>query len=165
MNVINNTINRLQYIVAECPVMIKSIPEEEFSNKPSRGKWSKKELLGHLCDSGINNLSRFVRAQFEPQPFKLLKYEQDEWVKFNYYHDDSTENVLNFWIILNKRIIEVIKKIPEDTLGRQCALGDLKEDETKSLLWLIEDYLAHMEYHLKQIIGDEFKSTAKYPQN
>ena len=34
----------------------------------------------------------------------------------------------------------------------------------KSLLWLIEDYLVHMEYHLKQIIGDAFKSDSKYPQ-
>jgi len=162
MNVINNTINRLSYIVNECPGMISSFSEEVLSNKISPDKWSKKELLGHLCDSAINNLSRFVRAQFEEQPFKLLKYEQNEWVKLNNYQSDSKDNVLNLWIILNKRIIDVITKIPEEKLGFQCDLG---EKETKSLLWLIEDYLAHLEYHLKQIIGDEFKSTAKYPQD
>ena len=161
MNVINNTINRIKYIVNECPAMIKSIPETEFSKKPSPEKWSKKELLGHLCDSAVNNLGRFVRAQFEPQPFKLIKYDQNNWVKMNNYQEDSRDNIINFWIILNNRIIDVLTKIPEEKLGNQCDLG---EEGTKTLLWLIEDYLLHMEYHLKQIIGDEFKSNAKYPQ-
>ncbi len=161
MNVINNTINRIKYIVNECPGMMRSYSEEEFSKKPAPDKWSKKELLGHLCDSAINNLGRFVRAQFEEQPFKLVQYDQDNWVKMNNYQSDSMENVINFWIVLNNRIIDVISKIPEGKLGNQCDLGGGK---MKSLLWLIEDYVMHMEYHLKQIIGDAFKSNAKYPQ-
>ena len=161
MNVINNTINRLKFIVNECPGMMNKHSEEDFSKKRAPDKWSKKELLGHLCDSAVNNLGRFVRAQFEEQPFKLVHYDQDNWVKMNNYMADSMENVLSFWIILNNRVIDVISKIPEDKLGNQCDLGAGK---MKSLLWLIEDYNLHMEYHLKQIIGDEFKSNAKYPQ-
>lgn len=30
-------------------------------------KWSKKEILGHLSDSALNNLHRFVRVQYEDQ--------------------------------------------------------------------------------------------------
>ena len=73
-------------------------------------------MLGHLCDSAINNLGRFVRAQFEEQPFKLVNYDQDNWVKMNNYQADSMNNVINFWVILNNRIIDVISKIPEEKL-------------------------------------------------
>jgi ribosome biogenesis SPOUT family RNA methylase Rps3 len=31
-------------------------------------KWSKKQILGHLVDSGINNLQRFTEIQFEEKP-------------------------------------------------------------------------------------------------
>src|SRR5436853_2775697 len=137
MNVINNTINRIKYIINECPDMIKSIPDAEFSKKPAPEKWSKKELLGHICDSAVNNLGRFVRAQFEPQPFKLIKYDQNNWVKMNNYQEDSRGNIISFWIILNNRTIDVLSKIPEEKLGNQCDLG---EEGTKTLLWLIEDY-------------------------
>ncbi len=55
--------------------------EQEMSGKLSSEKWSKKEFLGHLIDSGINNLQRFTEVQFENKPYKIIKYKQNELVK------------------------------------------------------------------------------------
>lgn len=150
-----NLINRLNQLINEAPQKIKKIPEPELSLKPAPDKWSKKEILGHLCDSAYNNHSRFVRAQFEKQPFKVIPYEQDEWVKRNNYQNMSTADVIQLWLTLNKQIVNVITAIPEDKLGIECELGNaaFREGEIeKTLLWLIEDYIVHMEYHLNQII-------------
>lgn len=152
-----NITNRINKLILEIPQKIQSLPENELSFKLSPEKWSKKEILGHLCDSAFNNHSRFVRAQFEEQPFKIVPYEQNEWVKLNNYQNMKIEDICNLWVTLNRQIVVVISNMPEDKLGIECDLGNAafrEGDVEKSLLWLVEDYLVHMEYHLRQIISD-----------
>lgn len=158
MNILNNITNRMAGLIERIPESIMEIPVDEMEFKRTPGKWSKKEILGHLCDSAINNLSRFVRAQFEGQPFKIEPYVQDEWVKLNNYQETDIEKILNYWVILNRQIVNIISIIPEDKLGVVCDLGQAafrEGEENITLLWLIEDYLVHMEYHLRQISGKE----------
>ena len=155
MNVLNNTLNRINSLIKEVPERINQIPANDLVFKKSPEKWSKKEILGHLCDSAINNLGRFVRAQFEEQPFELTPYAQDDWVRVNHYNEMKTVELLNYWVIVNKQIVQIITNIPEEKLAGTIVFGDdaFREDKSeKNLLWLIEDYVVHMEYHLKQII-------------
>src|ERR1043165_9908871 len=46
---------------------LRQIPDEEASIRPAPGKWSKKEILGHLIDSAANNHQRFLRLQLSPR--------------------------------------------------------------------------------------------------
>jgi hypothetical protein len=157
MNIIMNITNRINKLILEIPQRIQSLPENELSFKRAPEKWSKKEILGHLCDSAFNNHSRFVRVQFEEQPFKVVPYEQNEWVKLNNYQNMQISDICNLWAALNKQVIHVILSIPEEKLGILCDLGKaaFREGEIeKTLLWLIEDYLVHMEYHLRQIVDE-----------
>jgi hypothetical protein len=161
MNVLFNTINRLNFLIGEIPPKISEISENELSKKAAPNKWSKKEILGHLCDSAVNNHSRFVRAQFEPEPFKVARYMQDDWVRVNHYNDMPINEVLQLWKKLNEQIVRVLTKIPEAKLAVICDLGTsapaFREDGSdRNLLWLIEDYVLHMEYHLRQIINEDW---------
>ena len=154
MNVFIDTINKLNQNVNEVPQNILKFPEQELSFKPKPEKWSKKEILGHLCDSAVNNLSRFIRVQFESEPFVVNSYMQDDWVKVNHYQEMKMSDVIELWSVLNKRIIDVVSKIPGDKLAIEVDTGGAayrEIDGKKTLLWLIEDYLMHMEYHLKQL--------------
>ncbi len=153
----NNVINRMNSILREVPERLEKFSDEELSRKPAANKWSKKEIIGHLCDSAINNLSRFIRSQFEDAPFKVIPYAQDDWVRLNHYNDMSMKDILRYWVTVNKQIIQITSNIPEDKFAVICDLGNaaFREGEVeKSLLWLIEDYVVHMEYHLKQVIGE-----------
>ncbi len=47
---IETTISGLKKNLKETPEKFLSIPEEKLSAFPSPGKWSKKQILGHLCD-------------------------------------------------------------------------------------------------------------------
>lgn len=123
MNVINNIINRISCLVNSVPGKITAIPENELGSKPKPEKWSKKEILGHLCDSAFNNHSRFIRAQFEPEPFKVIPYEQNQWVKLNGYQTMKAEDIITLWVTLNKQIINMLAIIPETKLGVICDLG------------------------------------------
>lgn len=155
MNILFNTINRINSQLNTVPEIVLHMPDSELCFKRTPEKWSKKEIMGHLCDSAVNNLSRFVRAQFEEEPFKIVPYAQDDWVKINHYNEMGTGELLNYWVSLNKQIVQIISNIPEEKLAVSIELGNaaFREDESeKNLLWLIEDYVVHMEYHLKQIV-------------
>ena len=41
------------------------ISEDEWAYKNSPEKWSRKEILGHLCDSAFTNIRRFVVTQYK----------------------------------------------------------------------------------------------------
>jgi hypothetical protein len=157
---------RIEELLEVVPAKIKLLPAGEFDFSKSPEKWSKKEILGHLCDSAINNLSRFIRAQFEPKPFAVNRYDQDVWVKACAYQQVPQEDILALWISLNRQIVNVIKQYTAEMLAYECYLdggefsnytaaeksGYNSTGGKRTMYWLIDDYAAHMEYHLRQIV-------------
>ena len=57
--------NTLQKIVDGAVPRLRAIPESRVSRDRGAGKWTGKEILGHLIDSAANNQQRFVRAREE----------------------------------------------------------------------------------------------------
>lgn len=124
--------------------------KEELLSKPAPGKWSKLEILGHLIDSAINNLRRFTEIQFLPQPYKVISYKQNELVEVNQYQNLPVAHLLDLWKTLNQQIIYVVKNIPEEKLNFSVD-PQYDNKEMKNLGWIICDYVAHLEHHLKQL--------------
>lgn len=140
--------NNLEELLVSVSDVISNFSEDEMSFKKSPKKWSKKEILGHLIDSGINNLQRFTEIQFLEKPYRIRNYEQNALVKANDYQHSKTEELLIFWLSINKRIQKVIKKQTKETLNFKIQL----DKETKiDLRFLIEDYIKHIEHHFQQI--------------
>jgi hypothetical protein len=50
-------------IVDRETVRMRAIAPRTASKKPGPDKWCRREVLGHLIDSALNNHQRFVRAQ------------------------------------------------------------------------------------------------------
>jgi DinB superfamily len=136
--------------IIRLPLTFSSFASEELLKRPAPGKWSRKEILGHLIDSAINNLKRFTEIQFLPQPFYINSYKQDDLVRVNHYQDLPIDHLLDLWKALNKQIIYVINNIPEEKLGFPVD-PQYDNGEMKTLGWIICDYVAHMEHHMKQV--------------
>ena len=122
--------------------------EENLKHKTSKKSWSKQEMLGHLIDSGIHNLQRFLEVQFTDETYKVRPYNQDELVKVNQYNDADPMELLSFWLSINERILQVIVRQKEETFKRQIELPDGK---TSDVMFLFADYVAHLESHINQI--------------
>jgi len=121
----------------------------EWADLPWRaGGWTRKQIVGHLLDSAANNRQRFVRAAIQGS-YLGPKYEQDAWVAAHGYRNQSWETLLGWWETEHEILIAVVDNIPEDKLGVLCVVGD---DPPVSLRFLIEDYVAHQNWHLKQLI-------------
>ncbi len=148
---IQESIEKLASIVNMAPALLTAISEEEMSRKASPGKWSKKEILGHLIDSATNNHQRFVRAQFEHQP--EIRYDQNKWNECSFHQEIDSRQLISFWALYNQQLMEIIQRISPEYLTRQVKIGD----ELFSLEFLIVDYVAHLEHHLQQLI--DYKPT------
>ena len=141
---------RLQERLQNMEGIFFSFTEEELRQRPAPGKWSRLEILGHLVDSALNNLKRFTEIQFSPQPYTLVPYPQDALVVANQYQELPVQHVLALWKILNQQICYVVEKIPPGMLT--CPVRTQYESNDPGTLgWLIADYVAHLEHHLKQV--------------
>jgi len=120
----------------------------DFELKPSETKWSKKEILGHLIDSAINNLQRFTEIQYTEKPFAIRTYHQDELVKANDYQNKDILDLLHLLIELNKHIVYLVHNQTEESLKYEIILPN---QTITNLKWVIEDYFNHFYHHIKQI--------------
>lgn len=137
----------LSRVVDAANVELRKITEKEASLKRGPAVWSVKEILGHLIDSAANNHQRFVRAQ-QVREFAFSGYEQDAWVKSQNYQARPWLQVVDFWVLYNQHLAHVIRQIPASAVDTPCRIGG---DNSVSLRFLVEDYLAHLRHHLKQI--------------
>lgn len=143
------TINQFEQLLASGMEYITHASEAVLREKINPKKWSKKEILGHLIDSGINNLQRFTQIQFDNKPYKIIPYKQEELVKANNYQAAETSEIAVLWLALNTRILMLMKNQTETTLAYKV---ELYENEFSDLRFLMTDYVEHLEHHLNQII-------------
>jgi len=111
------------------------------------GGWTRKQIVGHLLDSAANNRQRFVRAAIEGR-YAGPKYAQDAWVAAHGYSDQSWETLLHWWQVEHEILMAAVDRLPEGRLDASCVVGD---DEPVTLRFLIEDYVRHQKWHLKQL--------------
>jgi hypothetical protein len=142
--------NELVGAVETASGKLKLLHETDVTVKPAPGKWSKKEILGHLMDSASNNHQRFVRAQMLEKlgEFAFPGYDQDEWVRRQDYNSKPWIELIELWRLYNRHVAHAMRNIPDEKLATICRIGS---DEPVALGSIAEDYLAHMRHHLSQL--------------
>ena len=110
------------------------------------GKWSPKQVIGHLIDSAANNHHRFVRAQEGPLTFP--PYAQDHWVGCQHYNDRAWEELTGLWYAYNRHLAHVIGRIPERFGQVPCTV---ETNAPVTLGFLAHDYVVHLQHHLGQV--------------
>ena len=142
-------IQTFEQILQGIPSKLKQFSEEHASEKPRPEKWSKKEILGHLIDSAANNHQRFVRMQIDNK-LHLPQYQQNEWVNIQAYHEKSWDDIIVLWQNYNTHLLHVMKHVDHSKLNNTAIFPDYGE---LTLHFLMDDYVRHMEHHLKQIFN------------
>ena len=128
--------------------------DPELQQYPGPGRWSRKEILGHLVDSAANNHARFVQAQIDaPQPLTLQPYDQEAWVRLAGYQHLPAAELLTLWTGYNQLILHLLAQIPEAALATACFTLN---HNPVTLRWLIDDYVLHLEHHVQQIMHAEY---------
>jgi hypothetical protein len=139
---------RLAKVVREAMPWLATLSEADACVPEGEGKWSAKQVIGHLTDSAVNNLGRIVRMQAVEEQ-KLPGYDQVAWVELQHYADRDWAEVLGLWFALNEHIVWTIRQVEKGRLGN---VGEVAGGRI-TLGFLIEDYIAHMEHHLRAMRG------------
>jgi hypothetical protein len=135
-----------------------ALPEAAADTRPAPGKWSPKEIIGHLIDSASNNHGRFVRAQLQDD-LTSSGYEQDGWVAVQRYQECDWPSLVRLWQAFNQHIAHVMETASADALSRPrirhnldvLAWQPVSADQPATLEYFMRDYVGHVEHHLRQI--------------
>jgi hypothetical protein len=135
----------VQTVEAAMP-KLRAMSESRAQQPRAAGKWSPKQVIGHLIDSAANNHQRFVRAQ-EGESYTGPGYTQDHWVAVQGYQDSSWDDLIALWRAYNRHLARVIERIPDAKRGTMCTIGS---DAPISLGFVASDYVRHLRHHLAQ---------------
>ena len=140
-------VESLRYLLDTVPSQLAELSDPSAAIKPSPGKWSRKEELGHLLDSAANNHQRIVRTLFEEQP-AMPGYEQQRWVQVHVYQQRDWRELTDTWAALNRQLLAVAARLTDSEWMRTCTIAG---SEPVTLRFVLEDYVAHMSHHLAHI--------------
>ncbi len=117
------------------------------------GKWSRKQILGHLIDSAVNNHQRFVRAQIPAHlqhgVLMLDGYAQNDWVQVQDHQSRDWAELVALWVAFNRHILHVMKRVDPTSLTTPCIIGHGRPLSFEAVL---VDYVGHVKHHLTQIL-------------
>ncbi len=151
--------DELDKIINDFAKKIGELSDSDFEQKSNPKQWSKKEVVGHLIDSGQTNLRRFICGQYDSSPSKIV-YDQDFWVSANRYQEMESKDVIALWRLVNLQIANVLRTMPVENYNKSCDTSKA-ESQLRTLEWLAIDYVKHLKHHLNQVIPASFNIT--YP--
>jgi len=150
----------LREVVAAVAPRLLALSEAEAARRPAPGKWSPKEVIGHLIDSASNNHQRFVRARFTDD-LLCAGYEQEQWVAAQRYADAPWPDLVGLWRLFNLHLARVVEATPDPVRLQPRARHNLHEvawravpqSEPATLEYFMRDYVDHLKHHIAQIPG------------
>ncbi|OXB22968.1 hypothetical protein B0A80_13325 [Flavobacterium tructae] len=142
-----NAILKFEKLLRDNSAYFPSLKSEILEAK-NLGKWSKKEVIGHLVDSGIHNLVRFTEINYLEKPYYHRPYNQMDLVNLNQYQTMDINDLTQLWLSINRQIIRIMKNVDEKALNYEIILSDASVIDLK---FLMTDYVEHLEHHINQI--------------
>ena len=133
--------------IAAAEPRLRALTDAQASAPRAAGKWSRKQILGHLVDSAANNHQRFVRAQLVDS-LTDPGYAQEHWVTVQRYADRPWSELIELWCVYNRHLVHVIAAIPESRRETPMLVGG---DPPATLVFVALDYVGHIRHHLGQI--------------
>lgn len=140
--------------VAQAKPLLQKLNNADTSLRPATGKWSKKEILGHLLDSASNNHQRFVRATLQGE-LTFPGYDQAPLVELQQFAEMDWGFLVDFWAAYNRFLAHVINCLPAKAAEITCNIGN---NPPAPLGWVAQDYVEHLKHHLNQIVGNKFET-------
>jgi len=151
-------VDDLNATVARVAPLLLAVPDTVNARRPAPGKWSAKEIIGHLIDSASNNHQRFVRIRSQADLI-FPGYDQDAWVAAQDYQNAPWADLVTLWAGYNRNLARVMANTPLEIRMKQHRRHNLHEiawstvpaGQPATLDYFMADYVAHMHHHLEQV--------------
>ncbi|MCM3744308.1 DinB family protein [Sporosarcina luteola] len=126
---------------------LKEVQESKLTEPISKGKWSIREIVGHLYYWDKYNLEKMVPVMANgvnlPQ---FPNHDQHNKEAISYLSDNTVESIINAFIETRKELIDSISKVEEDV---RFTIGKGKRQFSGESF--IKIFIKHDIHHLQQI--------------
>lgn len=144
------TAEELRKTVETVMPMLRGMSDAGASVPRDAGKWSRKQVLGHLIDSACNNQQKFVRTMAR-SGLDFVGYEQNHWVDSQHYSTAAWDQLVSLWQAYNAHLAHIIEHVDPKQLSHTI---NVEDHGTFTLEFIMNDYIDHMKHHLLQILPE-----------
>ncbi len=127
--------------------LIRGLTERQLARRPAPGKWSIKEIIGHLADGEVvlGARYRFIAAHERP---KIASYDQDAFVERLGTMGAKASELLDDFMWARAANLGLLLRLPPESWQR---VGVHEERGEESIETLVTMYAGHDRIHLQQI--------------
>lgn len=138
--------------------ILKDLTEQQAHFSYGVGKWSIKEVIGHIADTerimGYRLLS-FARGE----QAELPGYDDNEYVRNALFNALSLQGLLENLLIIRKSTLQLIKSLPSEALLRRGSANG-SEVSVRALIYIIAGH----ELHHRNLIKERYFSSNEFPK-
>ncbi len=142
---VDDIVGALEMQIEEVSSLIRRVPEE-ISRERRDGKWSVREVVGHLNDSErVFSYRAFRSSRNDTKP--LASFEQDDYVREGGANERSLKDLLEEFAILRRATVATFRDITPE-IGKRRGVASGKEMTVRAMLYVT---LGHVRRHLEII--------------
>lgn len=137
----DNIINVLSLQSQELQELLKNISEESANKSYAFGKWTLKEVIGHMLDNERLFIARALRiARGDKQ--RLPGYDQDTYVRSGRFFRRTLEDLTQEMLLLRAADLLLIKSFDETELAERGIVNDY-EVTVNAILYILAGHERH----------------------
>ncbi|MFL5539798.1 MAG: DinB family protein [Longimicrobiaceae bacterium] len=131
----------LQRQLVETSAFLRAIPDELQEHRYAEGKWSVKEVIGHISDTErifSYRALRFARADQTPLP----GYDENTYVPAARFDARDFASLVNEWVHVRQATLALLRGLDGDAPLRRGKAND-QEVSVRALAWIMAGHVDH----------------------
>ncbi len=137
----NDILKILESQLSEAIIFFKSIPEEKGGFKYSEGKWSVKEVIGHITDNE-RVLAYRALCIARGEKNELPGFEQDDYVKLGKFNNRTLNDLINEFRLLRESDLVMFKSFDEESLSKD-GIASKNRVTVLAILFIVAGHTLH----------------------
>jgi uncharacterized damage-inducible protein DinB len=144
----DDVLAELENQIESLPKFLSAISEEKASFAYAEGKWTIKEVLGHMLDT--ERIMSYRALCFARQDATALPgFDENDYVKYAHFADRSLQSLLDEFIVLRKSTMYLLKSFNQEELNRSGISND-KPITVRALIYILAGHVNHHQQILKE---------------
>ena len=138
---VGDVVETLERQVAETLALLRELTEEQGASRYAPGKWSVKEVIGHLIDAErvfAYRALRFARGDRTPLP----GFEQDDYVTAGNFDARPLADLADEFEHVRRSTVALLRPLGEVEWGRSGTASD-KEVSVRAIAYIIAGHELH----------------------
>ena len=130
---------------------LRDLSDERGTYRYAEGKWSVKEVLGHLADAErvfCYRLLRIARADTTP----LAGFDENQWAATAPHHGRPTADVVDELLAIREATLALVRSLDAAALDRS-SVANGKSITARAIVWILAGHTQHHMHILHERYG------------